>query len=113
MDKDFDRETLHYQASVSKSLASTLAGIAVDQGLIGRVREPLCECFPEYADLRTGARAQITLEHLLSFTSGLAWTESGYPPEDPRNFHYSMFRAADPLRWLLERPLVTPTSWAR
>lgn len=107
VEKEFDRETLHYVASVSKSVTSALAGIALDQGILGSAHDPLFAYFQEYADLRTDAKGPITLQHLLSFTSGLEWSESGYGPEDPRNSHYSMFRTADPVRWLLERPLIS------
>jgi CubicO group peptidase (beta-lactamase class C family) len=37
--RNFDRTTLHYVASVSKSITSALVGIALDQGLIGSVED--------------------------------------------------------------------------
>ena len=105
--RDFDRNTLHYVASVSKSITSALAGIALDQGLIDSVDEPVFDFFPEKADLRTGQAAQITLKHLLSFTSGLHWNEFVYGFDDPRDSHYLMFHCVDPIRHLLGRPMDT------
>ena len=107
VEKDFDRETLHYVASVSKSITSALAGIAWDRGLIGSVQDSVFSYFPEHQDLRSEAKARITLEHLLSFSSGYDWNEHVYGFDDPRDSHYQMFRAADPARYLLGRPLVS------
>ena len=52
--KNFNRTTLHSQASVSKSFVSTLIGIAIDKGFINGIDEKLFSFFPEYADLNTG-----------------------------------------------------------
>ncbi len=106
VERDFDRETLHYVASVSKSLTSALAGIAVDRGFIRSVQDSLFAHFPEHADLRTGGRARISVEHLLSFSSGYDWNEHVYGFDDPRDPHHQMFHAADPIRQLLGRALV-------
>ena len=42
----FDADTLHDMKSVSKSVASLAVGIAIDQGLIGSVNEPIFSFFP-------------------------------------------------------------------
>ena len=105
--RDFDRETLHYVASVSKSITSALAGIALDEGLIGSVQDPVFSFFPEHVDVRSDTSAQVTLEHLLSFSSGWDWNEHVYGFDDPRDSHYQMFNAADPVRQLLSRPFVS------
>ncbi len=105
--KAFDRETVHYVASVSKSLTSALAGIAWDRGLIGGVADSLFAHFPEYGHLRTDDNGPIAVEHLLSFTSGYAWNEFVYGFDDPRDSHNQMFRAGDPIGFLLARPVTT------
>jgi CubicO group peptidase (beta-lactamase class C family) len=105
--RSFDRETLHYVASVSKSLTSALAGIAVDRGLIAGVADSLFSYFPEYAHLRTDENGPIVVEHLLSFTSGYEWNEFVYGFDDPRDSHNQMFRTADPVGHLLARPVTT------
>ncbi len=107
VERDYDRETLHYVASVSKTLTSALAGIAVDRGITGSVHDPVFACFPEHADLRTGARAQVTLEHLLSFSSGWDWNEHVYGFDDPRHSDHQMSHAADPVSQLLSRLFVS------
>jgi CubicO group peptidase (beta-lactamase class C family) len=103
----FDRETLHYVASVSKSLTSALVGIARDRGLLDSVDMPVFEFFPEHASLENDANGNITLRHLLSFTSGYDWNEFVYGFGDPRDSHYQMFNTADPLGYLLARAVTT------
>ncbi|MCJ7629640.1 MAG: serine hydrolase, partial [Longimicrobiales bacterium] len=82
--RDFDRETLHYVASVSKSLTSALAGIALDLGFIEGVDELVFPHFPEHQDLKTDENRQVTLRHMLSFSSGYDWNEFVYGFDDPR-----------------------------
>lgn len=105
IDREFDRNTLHYVASVSKSLTSALLGIAMARTGSGRVEDPMLSFFPEHADLAVGERADITLEHLLSFSSGLEWNEFVYDFSDPRDSHNQMFAAGDPVLHLLTRPM--------
>ncbi|UCG85750.1 MAG: serine hydrolase [Gemmatimonadota bacterium] len=103
---EFDRETLHYMASVSKSVTSALVGIAIDQGLIAGVADPVFSFFPDYQDLNNSDKAQITLHHMLAMCSGYDWNEFEYGFDDPRDSHYQMFNTSDPLRFLLGRPVV-------
>jgi len=105
--RDFDRETLHYVASVSKSITSALVGIALDRGAIGSVDDSPFSFLPEYAHLSTANNAPITLDHLLSFSSGYEWNEFVYGFDDPRDSHNQLFATFDPIGHLLARPVVT------
>jgi CubicO group peptidase (beta-lactamase class C family) len=105
--KAFNRNELHYVASVSKSITSALAGIALDRGLLPSVDERLFDHFPEHQDLETAENGQISLRHMLSFSSGYDWNEFVYGFGDPRDSHYQMFNSQDPIRHLLSRPMVT------
>jgi CubicO group peptidase (beta-lactamase class C family) len=104
VERDFDRETLHYTASVSKSITSLLAGISMDLEMVGGTDELLFQYFPDDADLRTVENEGITIEHLLSFTTGLEWNEFEYGFGNPLDSHFQMFAAQDPIRHLLGRP---------
>ena len=105
----FDAETLHDVRSVTKSVTSILMGIAIAQGKIpGGVEAPALDFFPEYADLRTPERQAIRLRHLLTMTAGLEWDEHSRPYSDPRNSEREMDAAPDPVRYVLERPIVAP-----
>jgi CubicO group peptidase (beta-lactamase class C family) len=94
--------------SATKSVTSMLIGIAIDRGLIRSADERLATFFPEYADAFAAdpGRAKITLKDLLTMTAGLAWDEWTLPYTDPRNDHIAMVRSDDPIRYVLERPVV-------
>lgn len=57
--------------SITKSVVSTLIGIAVDEGLIRSVDEPLSRLLPGYADAMSPVVAGTTLRQLLTMTAGL------------------------------------------
>ena len=100
----YDATLQHDVRSVTKSVVSLLLGIAIDRGLIAGVDAPMLPYFPEYAELATPALERITLRHLLTMTAGFAWNEDlGWVPA---NTERQMYEAADPYRYVLERPLV-------
>ena len=101
-------DTLHGIHSATKSINSILIGIAIDQKLIRGVDEKISTFFPEHADLfADGKRDAICLKHLLSMTAGLSWDEWTNSYSDPRNDHVAMNRSKDPVRYTLERPIVS------
>jgi CubicO group peptidase (beta-lactamase class C family) len=63
--------------SASKSVISALVGIAIDQGRIRGVKEPIGRYFPELAALeKNRPKAGITIEDLLTMQSGLETTSN-------------------------------------
>jgi len=98
----FTRTTPHEIQSATKSYAGVLVGIALDQGLIRDLNQPILELLPAYADLLTGEKANITVAHLLTMTSGLAWTDFG-----PGNSFDRIEAADDSVAFILGEPLVT------
>jgi len=59
--------------SVAKSALSTLVGIALGQGRIANLDQPVVALMPEWAGLNPDPRAAaITLRHLLTMTAGFA-----------------------------------------
>ena len=75
---DSGASTLETSFSVAKSFLSTLVGIAIDQGLIGGVDDPLTDYVPELA-ARDPRFQRISLRDLLTMRSGLRYEESGFP----------------------------------
>jgi CubicO group peptidase (beta-lactamase class C family) len=72
--------------SASKSILSALFGIALDDGAIDSLDAPLADYLPEY--IAAGSdKAAITLRHVLTMSSGLAWTED--------DTEYSVIEASD------------------
>jgi CubicO group peptidase (beta-lactamase class C family) len=103
--EDFDRETLHSAASVTKSVTAVLMGIAIDQGLIAGTDENLFSFFPDCEHLNDPVKSQITLAHMLSMGSGLPWTEA-YSYDDPRNDLTAMISSEDPIAYVLQKETV-------
>lgn len=60
--------------SVAKSMVSLLIGIAVQQGHISSLDDPIGKYLPHYNEAPT------TIRHLLMMSSGLEWDESYYSP---------------------------------
>ena len=69
--------------SVDKSAVATLVGIAIGQGRIASVNQPVVALMPEWADAnadpRTGA---ITVRHLLTMTSGFEPSPAPMPARE-------------------------------
>ncbi len=62
--------------SVAKSFTSALIGIAIGEGLIPSIDEPMTTYYPEWAGT---PKAAITLRHVLHMESGLDWDEDYAP----------------------------------
>lgn len=70
----YDGKTVHDQASVTKSIMTTLIAIAADQGKLN-LDDPLLSFFPERTIVnRDAAKERITVRHLTSMSSGLDCT---------------------------------------
>jgi CubicO group peptidase (beta-lactamase class C family) len=73
-----DRGDKQTSFSVAKSFLSTLVGIAIDEGLIGGVEDPVTEYVPELVEQDRRFEA-ITLRDLLMMSSGLRYEEHSLP----------------------------------
>ena len=105
---DFDAHTQHNLASVTKSFTSALIGITIDKGFILGVDEKVFSFFPEYDGLRDERKDKLTLEHLLTMTSGLEWNGMDVPvsTRDTRNDLIQLFLVDDPVAYVLGKPVV-------
>lgn len=93
----------HDVASVTKSITATLAGIAIEQGMIGGLEAPLASFFPEVTS-RSGdpRKARITIRDLVSMTSGL---RCGYAPGEAEL--RAMLESPDWLQAVVDLPMAT------
>jgi CubicO group peptidase (beta-lactamase class C family) len=110
---DFSQGRLQYTASVSKSFASTLLGIAIDKGFFGDdiqtvLNKNIAELFPKYADIikKDPLKANLKLKHILSMTAGFEWDEHTFPYSDGRNDCIRINSSDDPMKFLFERKLI-------
>jgi CubicO group peptidase (beta-lactamase class C family) len=70
-------KTLWTSRSVAKSVVSILVGMAIKEGFIGSVTDPITRYLPE---LKGSAWEDVTLRDLLQHTSGVAWNEDYADP---------------------------------
>jgi CubicO group peptidase (beta-lactamase class C family) len=80
-------DTVQTSMSVAKSVLSALVGIAIGEGRIGSVDDPITRYVPELAG-RDRRFEQITLRQLLTMTSGLRYQEDGGPWGDDTATYY-------------------------
>lgn len=103
---DFGIDTTHNLASVTKSVTSALVGIAMDHGFIQGVDQRVFDFFPEYADLSDERKDRLTLEHLLTMTSGLEWNEMAIPYSNRTNDLVQLFWVLDPIEYILAKDAI-------
>lgn len=100
--RGYSAANLHDLQSATKTFTAVLIGIAIDQGTIEGVEQPLSELLPGYAHLLTGDKADITLEHVLTMTTGLRWVDFGIGNSFDR-----IAVAPDSVEFILDEPLET------
>ena len=103
----YTRETDHYLASVSKTVTSVIVGTAIKEGFVENIEDKVVHYLPDYDDILTGDKMDITLKHLLTMSSGLTWDENSYSYEDPRNNVVQLFLSDDPIEYILSLPLIS------
>ncbi len=101
----WNRDSLHRVMSVTKSITSICIGIAVDKGLIQSVHQSIFDYLPEYRHLNTDEKDKITIEHLLTMTSGLQGNEWLVPYSNPKNDVMKVYFSEDPVTTILSKPL--------
>jgi len=75
----YDERSLNTSFSMAKSFASALVGIAIDEGYIKSVDEPMTKYIPEL--LNNGKRFEsITIRNLLTMSSAIKYEEGGTLP---------------------------------
>jgi CubicO group peptidase (beta-lactamase class C family) len=81
-------DSVQTSMSVAKSVLSVLVGIAVGEGRIGSVDDPITRYVPDLA-VRDRRFEKVTLRHLLTMRSGLRYEESGGPWGDDTATYYA------------------------
>jgi CubicO group peptidase (beta-lactamase class C family) len=96
---------LHDMRSVSKSVVSACIGIAIAQGKIKGVDQPIFDFFEDYNQFNNEGRDKLTIKHLLTMTSGLEWNED-VPYDNPENSEIQMINSGDGIGFVLSRELI-------
>lgn len=84
--KGYAKSSIVPSFSMAKSILSILIGIAIDEGKIKSVNEPITNYIPE---LESQGFQKVTIEHLLQMTSGIDFNESySNPFGEAATFYY-------------------------
>ncbi|HXZ15335.1 MAG TPA: serine hydrolase [Roseiarcus sp.] len=96
----------HDLRSVTKSFIGTLTAIEIEKGLLDSVDHPIVDLFPDkrIANLDDAKKA-ITVQNMLDMTSGIAWKEEDYTPDEPI---IRMYKSPDRAEFVLSRPMSDP-----
>ena len=104
---DYDQDTADNIRSVTKSFASALVGIAIEEGYIEGIEQKMVDLFPDRTIKNLDSRKEsITLEHMLTMKAGLEWNEWQYAYTDPRNHYVRALSSRDPVEYVLDLPMM-------
>lgn len=103
---DADAEELADVRSVTKSLVSTLTGLAVERGYLEGLDQTLGEIVPPGVAPLDSVERRITLRNLLTMSGGWEWREVGAVG------YNEWVTSPDPLAHLLDRPHAYPPGTA-
>ena len=104
---EYGMETLHGIASCTKSITSALFGIALEEGYLSHIDQRMLDFFPEIEVENVSAVKQdITIEHLLTMSSGLEWYEMEYYYNDDRNTFRQWIDSGGGIKFVLDRPMI-------
>jgi CubicO group peptidase (beta-lactamase class C family) len=95
----------HQLSSVTKGILSMVTGIAIEQGNIPDVNEPIFNYLSQYSNSFSDDTKQIQIKHLLTMTSGLDWNQFNYSWNDKRNDAANMYKCKDVVKYVLEKPM--------
>jgi CubicO group peptidase (beta-lactamase class C family) len=88
-----ERDSIVTSFSVAKSFVSALVGIAIDEGRIADVGDPITDYLPELAE-RDPRFSRITIRDLLRMSSGIRYQEFPSPyGDDAKTYYYPDLRA--------------------
>jgi CubicO group peptidase (beta-lactamase class C family) len=82
----YNKNVTHNIKSASKSILSSLVGIALEEGCLNNINQKVSEFYPEY--VKDSLKKTITLHDLLTMTGGFEWMEDAGPsPFDLENWN--------------------------
>ncbi len=84
----YERASTVTSFSMAKSFTSALVGMAIEEGHIGSIEDPVTEYVPELLE-RDARYGDITLRHLLTMASGIRYREFMMPWSDDASTYYA------------------------
>ena len=105
-----DRSTLHDTRSVGKSFAGALTGIAIKEGHLKGIHQPISDFYKlDEADNPAPAKANTTLQQLLTMSSGFNANDN---IADSPGQEENMYPTKDWVKFTLDLPARKDTTWS-
>ncbi len=96
----------HDLRSVTKSFTGTLTAIELREGFLDSVDHPIVDLFADkHISNLDDAKKAMTVQNMLDMTSGLAWNERFYSPDETV---MQMYRSPDRVEFVLSQPMSDP-----
>jgi CubicO group peptidase (beta-lactamase class C family) len=96
----------HDLRSVTKSFIGTLTAIEVREGLLDSADHPIVDLFADkHISNVDDAKRAMTVQNMLDMTSGIAWSEDAYTPDETLE---RMYRSPDRTEFVLSQPMSDP-----
>ena len=104
---DHNTEFVHPLASVTKSVASVLIGIAIRLGYIGSIDQSIDNFFPDHQHIFESdpQKRDLTLYHLLTMSAGFEWSDGNGSVADSDEYIVH-FTAEDVVEYSLSKPII-------
>lgn len=101
----YQKGVKHVINSCAKSITSALVGIAISEGCLNSVNDLVLPYFTDLKVDHTDAlKEALTIEHLLTMTTGLDWTEDGSYGSDHDSWT-QMWKSKNQIQYILNRPM--------
>ena len=101
-----DASTRWMSMSMAKSISSALVGVAIQDGLIGSIEDPITKYLPELAG---SGYDGVSIRHVLQMTSGVRWDDTHTDPASERRKMLELQIAQKPgaiLRYIASLPRI-------
>jgi CubicO group peptidase (beta-lactamase class C family) len=93
----------HDLRSVTKSVVGTLTAIQLQKGDLASVDQPVIDLFSDKQIQNVDERKKaITIQNMLDMTSGIAWVEKAYTPDETI---IRMYQSPDRVAFVLNQPM--------
>lgn len=95
----YSPESLQKIWSITKAITGTIIGIAADKGLLSE-KDSIYKYLTNYIPDKNSSRGSITIEHLITMTSGFEWIELG----GPKSAGFQLAYSSDWITFTLNQP---------
>lgn len=102
---EFDEDMLHDLRSISKSITALLLGIALGEEFDDALSRPIIDYFPELSSQIAPGVENITLQQVLTMSTGLEWNEMDVPYSSDDNDENRLYYVRDPVQQVLTKSL--------